>query len=338
MKTYSLLFLAGLFLAGCSKSPEVPQTGAELAAARVRVQPVELKERQATEEVVGTVRAKLRATLEAKVSGRIEQMPVTLGQAVSTGDLIAKLDAPEIQAKLDQAKAGFEQTERDWKRISSLFEQQAVTHSEYDAAQGRYRQAAASVAEAQAMVAYVQVLAPFNGVITKRWVDVGDLAVPGKPLVDIEDPAALQLEADVPEAIAAHIRRDAPMTVRVDAVGDDLSGLVAEIAPSADAVSRTFRVKLDLSKSPGLMPGQFGRLLVPVGEDKTMRVPAGAIIERGQLEIAFVVANQRAQLHLVKSGKHFGQEVEVLAGLDVGEPVVVEGADQLVDGQPVQVQ
>jgi len=217
-----------------------------------------------------------------------------------------------------------------------LLEQQSVTRAEYDSAQARQRIAKGAVAEAKAMMGYVEIVAPFDGVVTKKWADAGDLAAPGKPLVDIEDPAALQMDADVPEAIASHIKPDSRLRVRVDAVNGELAGVIREIAPAADAMSRTLRVKLDLPPTAGLMPGQFARLIVPIGERQSVRVPATAVVQRGQMEIVFVVASQHAQLHLVKTGMRVGDEIEILSGLDGGKTVVISGADQLTDGQPVE--
>jgi RND family efflux transporter MFP subunit len=210
-----------------------------------------------------------------------------------------------------------------------------VTPAEYDAAQSRQRIAKAGVAEARAMMGYAEIVAPFDGVITKRWADVGDLAAPGKPLVDVDDPSVLQVEADVPEAIASRIKHDMRVGIRLDASSREIEGVVTEIAPAADTVSRTFRIKLDLPAS-GLMPGQFARLAVPVGQRKSLRVPASALVTRGQLEIVFTVVNQRARLHLVKTGEHAGDKIEVLSGLEPGGSVVIHGADQLIDGQPVE--
>jgi RND family efflux transporter MFP subunit len=327
--------LAVFLLAGCGSKHE-SEKSPDLPTAKVRVQIIEDKSRTVTEEVVGTVRAKLRATLEARVSGRIEQLPVVPGDKVHKGQLVVRLDAREIAARLEQAEASLEQAERDWKRASALFEQQSVTRADYDAAQARQRAAKGAAAEARAMMGYVEILAPFDGVVTRKWVDVGDLAAPGKPLADIDDPSNLQMEAEVPEALASRIKRDSRLGVRVDAVSGEFMGIVSEIAPAADPLSRTFRMKLDLPQTEGLMPGQFARLAVPIGEDKSMRVPVAAVVQRGQLEIVFSVTNQRARLHLVRAGKRVGDEVEILSGLDAGHAVVVSGADQLTDGQPVE--
>ena len=329
------LLLPLLWFAGCGAKPEPKAESDRRPTASVRIQVVESKPRQLIEEVVGTVRARVRATLEAKVSGRIDNLPVVLGDAVRTGQLLVRLDAPEVKARLDQATAAMDQAERDWKRITQLFESHTITRAEYDAAEARLSIARGAAAEARALMGYAEVTAPFDGVVTKKWVEVGDHAAPGKPLLDIQDPSALQIDADVPEMIGAKIRRGASLTVHLDSVARDLPGTVSEIAPASDSVSRTFRVKLDLPPSPGVMPGQFARLLVPLGESVSLRVPIATVVQRGQLELVFVALGEQAQLRLVKTGKRIGDEVEILSGLAAGDKVVTEGAAQLSDGQPL---
>jgi RND family efflux transporter MFP subunit len=331
------MILGASLLTGCGeKTGPSRETRPALPVAQVKTQSLEAKKHPSIEEVVGTVRAKLSATLEAKLSGRIEQMPVVLGQRVKSGQLVARLDAAEIKARLEQAKAALDQVERDWKRVSSLFAANAATRSEYDATEARRRVAQATVAEAEAMMAYVEVLAPFDGVVSRKRADVGDLATPGKPLLDLEDPSALQLEAYVPETLAPRIQAGARLDVSIDSVAGITSGTVAEVAPAADPASRTFRVKLDLPPAQGCMSGQFGRVGVPTGEAVSLRVPWSAVVERGQMEIVFVIRDQHAQMHLVKTGRRFGDLVEILSGLDAGDVVVVEGAAGLTDGQPVE--
>jgi RND family efflux transporter MFP subunit len=333
----SVLLAAAVLLAGCGRKPGASEDrSASLPAARVRVQTVESQSRLVTEEVVGTVRARLQATIEPKLSGRLDELPVVLGQRVKAGELVARLDAGEIRARLDQARASLDEAQRDWKRVSALFEQQAATRAEFDAAQARYRVAKGAAAEAKAMLGYAEIRAPFDGVVTRKWANAGDFAMPGKPLMAIEDPAAMQLEADVPEAIAAQVQQNARMAVRADGVSGELAGTVAEIAPAADPATRTVRVKVDLSAQPSLGSGAFVRLLVPVGRTDSPRVPASAVVQRGQLEIVFVVANQRAQLHLVTTGQRVGDEIEILSGIHAGDAVVTDGAAQLTDGQPVE--
>ncbi len=328
---------ATLLIAGCGKKHPAPPAAHPLPVVSVRVQTVENLKRTATEEVVATVRPKLSASIASKVSGTIQRMFVAPGQSVKTGEPLAQLDAREIQARLDQAQAVREQAKKDVDRFTILLKQNALTQQEFDTAQSRFRVADAGVAEAQTMLGYTRIVAPFDGVVTVKRADVGDLATPGKPLLDLEDPTTLRLEADVPETLVDKIKLDQALRVSIPNVSANLQGTVREVAPIADPVSRTFRVKLDLPPTPGLRSGLFGRVAVPVTEVEAIRVPASAVVVRGQMEIAFVVVERRAQLRLVKTGKRLGPEVEIVAGLTAGEPLVVDGAPQLQDGQPVEV-
>ena len=325
----------GLLLTGCGHKKESAAV-AQLPVASVKIVVVGKKSRTATEEVMGTVRAKLRASIQAKVTGKIERMMATPGQAVKAGELLAELDAREIQARLDQALALRQQAESDLRRFTALLEAKSLTQVEFDSAQARARVAIATVTETETMLGYTKVVAPFAGVITRKHADVGDLATPGKPLLDMEDSTALRLEADVPEAVVGKLTLGDKLPVRISALEQELEGIVSEIAPAADSGSRTFLVKLDLPTLPGLRGGQFGRVAMPVGETSALRVPVAAVTQRGQMEMVFIVSDGKAQLRLVKTGKRIGNEVELVSGVEAGEKVVTDGAAGLVDGQPIQ--
>ncbi|MDD5139197.1 MAG: efflux RND transporter periplasmic adaptor subunit [Verrucomicrobiales bacterium] len=337
MKRLLILIVAAAapLLSGCHKAPE--QTQAELPSATVHVQTVERKSRAATEDVVGTVRPKLSAAIESKISGRIEQMFAVPGQTVKAGERLVQLNAHEIQSRFDQAAAARQQAENDLKRAKALLEQKILSAAEFDNAQSRFQMAAAAEAEAKTMLGYTDIVAPFDGVITRKLADVGDLAAPGKALLQMENPDTLRFEADVPEALIGNVKLGDQLAVRITTVANEIGGMVAEMSPAADPNSRTYLVKLDLPGATALRSGQFGRVSVPVGEVSAIRVPASAVIQRGQLELIFVVAGSHAQLRLVKTGSHIGDEVEVVSGLNSGEQVVTEDVSALVDGQPVAV-
>lgn len=322
-------------LCGCGPKAKHTEPSA-LPTASVRAQLIESKKRVATEEVVGTVRAKLRSVIEAKVSGKIEQMLVVPGQQVKAGETLAVVDAREVQARYDQAVALSQQAEADLKRLTALLEHKVLSQAEFDSAQAKARVTVASRTEAETLLSYTKVTAPFAGVITRKHADVGDLATPGKPLLDMEDSTALRLEADVPEAVVGRLTLGDQLPVRIAALEKELTGVISEIAPAADPNSRTFLVKLDLPGTTGLRAGQFGRVAMPVGETAALRVPASAVTQRGQMELVFIVSDGKAQLRLVKTGKRIGNEVELVSGVSAGERVVVENVAELVDGQPVE--
>lgn len=328
--------LACAVVAGCGTKPGSGPS-APLPTVTVRAHTIASRQHVATEEVVGTVRPKLRSIIEAKVSGTLARMVVVPGQKVRRGELLASIEAREVEARLAQARAVRQQAESDLTRYASLRAQDILPQADYDAAQSKFRVAEAAVTEAETLLGYTHVGAPFDGTITRKLADVGDLAGPGKPLLEMEDSHTLRLEADVPEAAAGTLTLGDRLPVRISPLPTALEGVVSEIAPAADPGSRTFVVKLDLPVTPGLRAGQFGRVAVPVGHSSALRVPAAAVVVRGQMELVFVVGEGKARLRIVKTGKRIGDDVELVSGVDAGESVVIENASTLVDGQPLHV-
>jgi membrane fusion protein, multidrug efflux system len=324
-----------LVLAGCGNGHHREQIPPGLPPADATFEKVAEHERPVTEDVVGTVRAINRATVEAKVSGRLSSVNVDLGDTVKAGETIAVVDAQEVRARLDRAVANRDQAARDWKRAAMLLDRQVTSRQEYDNAESKYRAAEAAFNEARAMLDYVEILAPFDGVIARRLADPGDFAAPGKPIVEVESPDTLRFEADVPEAMISFVNSGEEIEVTIPSIRRTITGTVAEIAPTADSGSRTFPVRINLPAVGGLRAGQFGRAAVPVGKKVSVRVPLAALVVRGQMEMVFVRDGDQVSMRLVRTGKTLGDEIEVLSGLRPGDEVAVSGASNLVDGQPL---
>lgn len=336
MKPLYFLTLLGVTASSCGKHPADGVSRPSLSAAEVQVATVAKRTLQLTEELTGTVRARMRAAIEAKISGRILAIDVGLGQIVKAGEVLATLDAQELQARVESALATLDQATRDEQRLSSLVATNAVSKADYDAAKARLDVAKAGLSEARTMLGYARITAPFDGVITRKLVDQGDLATPGRPLLDLENPAQLRIEADIPEALIANLKPGAVLPVRA-AGATATTATVAEISPAGDPNSRTFPVKLDLPPGSPLRPGQFIRIAVPVRDYEALLIPAAALVQRGQMQMVFVNADGHARMRLVRAGRERGDEIEVLSGLDGGESLVVTGATALIDGQPLTV-
>lgn len=292
--------------------------------------------RPVTEDVVGSVRPKLRSVIEAKVSGRISEMPAGLGMQVKSGELLVEVDAQEVRARMERAAAQREQAERDLERARTLAARQVASKQDLDAAEARFRVADAALSEARTMMGYARVTAPFDGVVSRKLAEVGDLAAPGRPLLEIEDRGALRFEADIPEALIDLVSMGDRVQVAIPAMNAVYEGTVVQISPTADAASRTFLVKMDLPDATGLRAGAFGRAAIPVGEAMSIRVPEVAIVRRGQMEIVFVRQEGKARLRLVKTGKTFADGVEILSGLGAGDEVILANPAGLVDGQVLE--
>jgi RND family efflux transporter MFP subunit len=206
-----------------------------------------------------------------------------------------------------------------------------------DAARARIREADAEAARARVQLAHTRIVAPAVGLVVEKSVEVGELALPGRVLVRLDDPSGYRLEAPVPAADAARLRVGQQAEARMDGTTEAvLVGRIAEILPEADPATRTVLVKVDLPATASLRSGLFGRLRVTVGETPRLRVSAGAIVERGQLAFVYVVDPEGvARLRLVTPGARRDDRVEVLAGLVPGEEIVVDGAERLADGTRV---
>jgi multidrug efflux pump subunit AcrA (membrane-fusion protein) len=297
----------------------------------------------------------LSARLDRAVAGRAE----------------AEMGLEEVRRSLDEAQAGLRSAEADHAyadaaatRYRRLWQRELVSAHDYEGLDAKRKSAEATVEQARARIRSLtareaqmrhrieqaqaevrtaeialgdtRIAAPATGVVVDRRVEPGDLAVPGQPLLVLDDPRLYRLEAEVGESAVASVRLGQTVPVVLDALGRTLEGRVAEIIPAADPTSRTVTVKLDIPGAPGLRSGVFGRARFAVGERQVLSVPAAALLERGQLTGVYVVDAQGVvRLRLVTVGPRQGDRVEILSGLGAGERIVVEGAARLSDGARV---
>ena len=313
------LFLLTLALAGCKRAPTPPADLPPVKVQAVAVQPQKVPD---IYEVVGTVRPTIGATVSSKVMATILQIPVKPGDAVKAGDVLAQLDDRELRAIFERAQA-------DYDRYKKLMEQGVSTAVEFQGAEERYR-------VAKAALSYTSITAPYDGIVADKLWEIGELAVPGKPLVAVEQPTDYRLEAYVPERYGRAVPVGAPVHVIVEAVGGECDATVGEVIPANDPVSRSFLIKVDLHQRKPLKSGLFGRAQIVVGERSGLFAPKTAVWERGQLTFVFIAQDGRARMRLVKTGKLTGDKLELLAGVEAGETLIVSAEGELIDGRRVQ--
>lgn len=336
-----LLIAAVLVAAGCG-SKEEPATSVVSAAPQVTIQAavVEIKTVQVPVrvEVTGQVTAIFQATLSSRIQGTVDTLLVREGTQVSKGQTLIQLDNRDVRADLARASAEVENAKANLVRMKTLYGQDAVSKQEMENATRTYKVAEANRKAVLAQLSYTVVKAPFDGVITEKKVEAGELASPGQPLLKMEDPGQLRLEATVAEGDLKSVSRGDKIPVLIDALGmRALNGIVSQILPAGDPQTHTFTVKVDLPVTPGLKSGMFGRLQLDKGTAQTILVPGSAIVERGELTSVFVVgSDQIGRLRWVKVGRRFDEQSEILSGVNVGERVLLEGS-RGVDGAAVKI-
>ncbi|MDO9042153.1 MAG: efflux RND transporter periplasmic adaptor subunit [Desulfocapsaceae bacterium] len=350
------LLMAGLVaLAGCKGGHE-NKPAPKLPVVQVSMQEVKTKNVRSQIEVVGTVQATQHATIAPRISGQIVEMPVVLGSQVHKGNLLVKISAGEISARLLQAQAQLEQVRRNLAREEKLQKQEASTREAVKSLQDQARIAESAQKEAQTMLEYATITAPFTGIVTRKIASVGDLASPGVALLELENEKVLQVVAQVPEGLILKVRKGDVLPVSIPAAELSLNGEVAEVAPAADPSSRTASVKINITAGADIRPGQFARVTLTGSEEKFLTISDKAVLSFGQMERVFLIedADQGgpsvasvkegagtasvARLRLVRTGARYDGQVEILAGLAPGDRVVVSGGEKLQDGQPLDVQ
>ncbi len=327
--------LLGLLLTGCAR-PAQTAYAPESSAIEVSVATTRRVTLPLTQQVVGTLRPADHAVVSARLMGTVSAANFTLGETVVAGAPLVTLSAEEIAARLTQAQAALDATLRDFKRESVLVAQGASTAETVRALADKQRAAEAAVKEAQTLLDYRQINAPFTGVITQKFIQPGDLASPGTPLFAIEAVERLQAEVQVPASLSA---LPIGTTLTVTFPSGTVTGSLVELSPAADPMTRTRLAKVALPKSAtSARSGDFSRVDWPAGETDAITVPASAVSDFGQMERVFVVADGHAHLRLVKTAGPTAQGLRIAAGLDADEIVITAAPSLLRDGQAVKIQ
>lgn len=288
-------------------------------------------------EIMGNVNAAQKAAISSRISGNIVVVNVVPGSRVAKGDILLEINAGEISAKLLKAKAELDQASRNLKREKKLFSQKATTSESVKDLEDIQRIAEAGYKEAKTMLGYTSISAPFDGLVTRKLIDVGDLATPGKPLLYLEDDKNLRINVDIPETVAQNTYLDMQLQVSVPAAHLETPGRISEISPSADPVSRTVPMKIVLDSTDQIKSGQFARVILPGEKMKTLIIPRSAISTFGQLERVFIVSGNRARMRLVRTGKDYSQGVEIVSGLSAGDVLIIDSSETIHDGQKVHI-
>jgi RND family efflux transporter MFP subunit len=328
-----LLGIGAALPAACRKAAVSPESSS--AAVPVRVAAVR-EARGGTRSVPGAVAAKERAEIASRSAAEVLRVFVTEGSRVRKGQRLAELDARELSARIDAARAGLAAASAEKSRTDRLAATGSATAREKEIADSAEAAARASLAEAEAARPYVNVDAPFDGTVASVSIHAGDRVSPGQPLVAVESDTGFEVQASVEAEAAATLRPGAPAGVRVDGIPEALSATIRAVSPAGDPQTHRFLLRADLPRDGRLRSGLFAELSVADPSAPARRlVPASAIVERGGLTGVFVVAAGRATLRWIDAGEREGTDVAVRAGLAPGETVAIAPAG-LTDGAAVE--
>ena len=334
-----LLWLAGVFEPKISTRGSAPVEAGRAVPAGADTAPVVVMTRGRTESAVGTVEAARQTTIAGRILSRVVRLDVDAGQRVEEGEVLALLDDTDLRERLEQARAvlGARQANLDQATEELARAEQSAAHaaaSELEVIRARNALRAAeadlhgaqrSVQEAEIVLGYTEVRAPFAGIVIDRVAELGDTVTPGQPLLTMYDPTRMQLVASVRESLTAELEVGQKVGAEIESIGLRCEAEVAEIVPEASAQSRSFLVKVTGPCPPGVYPGMFGRIHVPVGEERVLAVTSDAVRRVGQLDLVVVVRDDgTCARRSVRLGRTLEKGlVEVLSGLSEGERVLI---------------
>ncbi len=293
----------------------------------LHAQSAEAEALQGLEEVNAAIRAAEFARTSADANRDLARATLERYQGLRDRRSVSVQEFDEVQTRSTAAAA-------EASRAAETLESLKAKRGQMLA---RIEQAKAGRGAADLYLGYSQVLAPIGGIVTGRHVEPGMFAAPGAPLITVEDDGRYQLELAVEESRIAAIRQGARTRVRIESLGaDDIEAVVSEIFAASDPLTRTVTVRLDLPRTPNVRSGLFGRAYFSAGRRDAITVPAAAVVRRGQLTGTWVLEGGAVRYRLLRLGKAAEDRVEVLAGLNDGDLLILEPREGLADGLEVR--
>ncbi|HZS12699.1 MAG TPA: efflux RND transporter periplasmic adaptor subunit, partial [Nitrospirales bacterium] len=289
-----------------------------------------------------------QTTLYAKVSGYLKWIGPDKGDLVKRGQLLAVIDAPEVEEQYHQAVAEYKIKKLTYERMANVWKEtpDVIAKQDVDMAEAAYQGAKHQMEQREALRNYAKVVAPYTGVITARFADPGALiqvatssATSAIPLFTIMDLDTVRIYASVPQEDSPWIKTGTPAQLKVRELPDRVfTGTVTRSTQSLDPSTRSLLIEVDLpNPEHALQPGTFGELTLQLRVSaNTLVVPAGAITSQSGRTFVFIVEQDAAAQRPVKTGLSDGRWTEIVEGLSGTESVVVVGKSNLVPGTRVQ--
>ena len=360
----AIVVLLVLFFVFRHHKPE-HTTEAGIAVQNVTITTIHKKDVNDFYEAAGTIQSKTISVISSRIMGAVTDVLVKQGDKVVAGqkllliddnDLaqrlkVAQASHNEVMKSLETAKSNRTLAETTYNRYKQLYDEKAISGQEMDQMTNQKQRAVLDFQRVQASVEaskanlnqakinldFSQITSPIDGVVTRKNIDKGSMATPGTPLMTIEDNTGYKVETSVDESMANQMSVSMPVNVAVDSISKTFKGVVSEVVPSIDASSRTLVVKAVITEEPNehsLTNGLYARVLIPQKSRSILAVPTTAIVQKGQLVGVYVVGKEnRTSYRMIRTGKTFGGDIEVLSGLNDGEKIVAASVNNVSEGE-----
>lgn len=280
------------------------------------------------------------AQVIAKVGGEVREIFVEEGEDVAAGQVLLRLDGDRLRFEAQQAEANLLKLQRDFQRNADLKERSLISPGDFEKIQYEMEALQATANLAKLELSYTEIRAPIDGVVSQRYVKVGNTIEVNTPTFQITSLEPLVSYLHVPEREYRRISAGQTASIAVDALqGTRFEGTVARISPVVDHLTGTFKITIEVTdESRRLKPGMFGRISIIYDKhDNALQIPRSALVQEAGEPAVFVVAEDTAERRPVQTGYVEGGRIEILEGLTDGEQFVLVGQTGLKDGSRVSV-
>ncbi|MEM1263576.1 MAG: efflux RND transporter periplasmic adaptor subunit [Pseudomonadota bacterium] len=287
-----------------------------------------------------TLEAFEEATVVAKVGGEIAAILVEEGDVVKTGQPLARLDGDRLRLQRDQARANLAKAERDYRRNIELHEKGLIAAGAFEAIKYDLDALQAAYDLAELEYGYSVIRAPIAGVVANRFIKTGNTIAVNTAAFHIANLEPLIAEMFVPEREFGKLAPGQAVVASIDALSNQqFSGTVARISPLVDAATGTFKATIEMAADKNVLkPGMFARLNVVYDtRADALLIPRNAIVETEVGDSVFVVNGGKVKRHVVRTGFVWGEDIEVVDGLNSGDQIVTLGLSGLRDGADVDI-
>lgn len=334
----ALLAIAVAMVTGCSPTEEILKLPEEVAR-NVRVLPINTTQLEEFFEISGPMQPVRGTDVSSEESGAVSGIPHDKGEYVKAGDVLVELDRSLLAIEVANAEAAVELAEYNADRARQLREADKASQTQALTAETQARQARAGLGAARLRYKRAAIKAPFAGLVSDRYVEPGQLVMPGQPVARVVDPFVLKLVGALTEREVAWLKAGASATVKLDGRQQPVTGRVDWLAFEASPITGKFAVEVHVDNPDlGLRPGVIGRATIHKRTHaNVLVVPRDAVIEGSQGQMVYVVEGDRARRRTIELGEDQGLMVIAARGLKAGDRIVVRGHRDLVDGALVQV-
>lgn len=357
MKKYITIIALAFLIISCGSDEKKAISENNSPTIPVKISSINASDNKPFFTASGKIEAVDNVTLSTRTSGYVDNIYVKVGDKVNKGDLLISINNADLKAKRAQVNAGiieataaYNNAEKDYMRYKNLFAKNSASQKEMDDMTANFEMAKARLEAANEMMneinsqfKYVNIKAPFSGVVTTKFIEAGDLANPGMPLISVESPDKFDVTVMVAESEISQVKKGTTVEVLVKSIDKILTGIISEVSTSANNTGGQYLVKVTLNKTDAtILSGMYTNVKFPSNKKTATNkvlIPLSVVVKNGQLNGVYTVSqNNTAILRWLRLGKTFGDEIEVLSGLNADEQYIISAEGKLYNGAKLTVQ